>query len=79
MMLIPEIAKQHEVFACTITFGVLMSSHVSFWLYVLYKVGQNLFEYFNETLPKLALIPLSDQNNQFNVYNYVFLTLLSYC
>ena len=44
-MFIPEVAKQHHVFAGTIAFGVLVSARASFGLDK------------NHSLPKPALVP----------------------
>ena len=49
-----EVAKQHDVFAGAITSGVLVSARASFWLD---KKIRKLFKYFNEDLPKPALVP----------------------
>ena len=52
--LITDVAKQHDVCACIITFGVFASSRASFWLD---KLSRKLLECFIEDFPKLALVP----------------------
>ncbi len=51
---VPDVAKQHDVFVRAIAFGVLVSARTGFWLD---EIIRNLFERFNEDLPKPALIP----------------------
>ena len=51
---VPEVAKQHDVFAGAIAFGVLVSARASFWLN---KKIRKLLESFHEDLPKPALVP----------------------
>ena len=46
---VPEVAKQHYVFAGAIVFGVFVSARASFWLD---KKIRKLFECFHEDLPK---------------------------
>ena len=46
---VPEVAKQHDVFAGAIAFGVLVSARASFWLD---KKVRKLFECFHKDLPK---------------------------
>ena len=59
MMLIPEVTKQHEVFVLNSHYyywsNFTGSSHVIFYCRYIYyvKASQNLFEVFNEALPKL--------------------------
>ena len=55
---IPEVAKQHDVFAGAKAFGVLVSARASFWLD---KKIRNLFECFQEDFPKPALVPPTDK------------------
>ena len=52
-VLVAEVAKQHDVFARAITFGVFASTLVRFCLD---KVSRKLLEYLNEDLPRLALV-----------------------
>ena len=52
-----KVAKQHDVFVRAIASGVLMCARASFWLD---EIIRKLFECFNEELPKLALVPLTD-------------------
>ena len=51
---VPEVPKQHDVFAGAIAFGVLVSARNSFWLD---KKIRKLFEYFYEDFQKPALVP----------------------
>ena len=67
---LPEVAKQHDVFADAIAFRVLVSACASF------RLDNNirkLFECFNEDLPKLALVSttalVSFNDNDQNVLN----------
>ena len=52
---------QHEIsllrYAGAIAFGVLLGAHASFWLD---NKNWKVFDYFNEDLPKMALVPLTD-------------------
>ena len=54
----PEVAKQHDVFAGAIAFGVLVSARASFWLD---KKIRKLFECFHEDLPKPTHVPPTDE------------------
>ena len=51
---VPEVAKQHDVLAGAIAFGVLVSARASF---LLDKKIRKLFESFHEDLPKRHLFP----------------------
>ena len=44
------VAKQRDVFAIAITFGVFASSRASFWLD---EISRKYLESFNEDLPKV--------------------------
>ncbi len=51
---VPEFAKQHDVFARAIAFGVLVSPRASFWLD---EIIRKFFQCLYKDLPTLALTP----------------------
>ena len=78
MMLIPEVAKQHEEFAFTLS---VLEYSQAVMLFFDCMYGARLVRTSLSTSMKLCqncIIPLYDENNQFNMCNYVFLTLLSF-
>ena len=54
---VPEVTKQHDVFAGAIALVVHVSVRANFWLD---KKIPKLFECFHEDLPKPTLVPPTD-------------------
>ena len=63
---VPEVAKQHDVFAGAIAFGVFVSARASFWLDK--KISEILrllpVNFLHENLPKPAFVPPILKTNQ---------------
>ncbi len=68
---VPEVVKQHDVFICTMAFGVVVSARASFWLD---EITWKFIECFNKDLLKLALIPPT--GTETNVAEHLTLLIL---